>query len=166
MRAAIYPGTFDPITLGHLDVMRRAASVVDRLVVAVAESPRKKLWFDLNERMSMVRDAVSQIANIEVVSFDGLLVEFARQQGIGVLVRGLRAFSDFEYEFQMALSNRKLAPDVETIFLMTSDTYSYISSSVVREVAELGGDTTSLVPPGVQTALRNRAGLREKDITL
>ncbi|HMP89915.1 MAG TPA: pantetheine-phosphate adenylyltransferase [Kiritimatiellia bacterium] len=161
MRSAIYPGTFDPITLGHLDVMKRAANVCDRLVVAVAESPKKKLWFDLNERMSMVRDAVSQVSNIEVVSFHGLLVEFARSQGIYVLVRGLRAFSDFEYEFQMALSNRKLATDVETLFLMTSDTYSYVSSSVVREVAELGGDISALVPPGVQTALRRKMEQRD-----
>lgn len=155
-RSAIYPGTFDPITLGHHDVMRRAADVFDFLVVAVAESPKKKLWFSLEERLGMVRDAVHDIPNIKVVPFGGLLVDFARQQGIHVLVRGLRAFSDFEYEFQMALSNRKLAPDVETVFLMTSDTYSYISSSAVREVAELGGDTTLLVPKGVQAALERK----------
>jgi len=143
--------------------MRRAADVFDRLVVAVAESPRKKLWFDLTERMLMVKDAVTQIPNIDVVSFDGLLVDFARKQGIGVLVRGLRAFSDFEYEFQMALSNRKLAPDVETIFLMTSDTYSYVSSSVVREVAELGGDTSVMVPPGVHSALTKKLVQRSKE---
>ncbi len=160
-RAAIYPGTFDPITLGHLDVMSRAALVFDRLVVAVAESPRKKLWFDLPERLSMVRDATAKLANIEVISFDGLLVEFARRQGIGILVRGLRAFSDFEYEFQMALSNRKLAPDVETVFLMASDTYSYVSSSVVREVSELGGDISVLVPPGVQNALERKRASRQ-----
>jgi len=155
-RSAIYPGTFDPITLGHHDVMRRAADVFDLLVVAVAESPRKKLWFELDERLAMVREAVRDVPNIQVVSFGGLLVEFARNQGIHVLVRGLRAFSDFEYEFQMALSNRKLAPDVETVFLMTSDTYSYISSSAVREVSELGGDTSLLVPKGVQLALERK----------
>jgi pantetheine-phosphate adenylyltransferase len=160
IRSAIYPGTFDPITLGHLDVMRRAACVFDRLVVAVAEVPRKNLWFDLNERLAMVKDATTQMPTIEVVSFDGLLVEFARRQGIGILVRGLRAFSDFEYEFQMALSNRKLAPDVETVFLMASDTYSYVSSSVVREVAELGGDISVLVPAGVQSALERKRASR------
>jgi pantetheine-phosphate adenylyltransferase len=163
IRSAIYPGTFDPITLGHLDVMRRAADVFDHLIVAVAESPRKKLWFDLNERLSMVKDATTQLNNIEVVSFDGLLVDFARQQGVLVLVRGLRAFSDFEYEFQMALSNRKLAPDVETVFLMTSDSYSYVSSSVVREVAELGGDISVLVPAGVQLALERKRASRLKE---
>jgi len=160
IRSAIYPGTFDPITLGHLDVMRRAADVFDRLVVAVAAVPRKNLWFDLNERLAMVKDATAQMPTIEVVSFDGLLVEFARRQGIGILVRGLRAFSDFEYEFQMALSNRKLAPDVETVFLMASDTYSYVSSSVVREVAELGGDISVLVPAGVQSALERKRASR------
>ena len=153
IRSAIYPGTFDPITLGHLDVMSRASVVFDRLVVAVAESPRKKLWFDLAERVEMVREATTQLPNLEIVTFDGLLVKFARKQGVGVLVRGLRAFSDFEYEFQMALSNRKLAPDVETVFLMASETYSYVSSSVVREVAELGGDISGMVPAGVQVAL-------------
>lgn len=159
-RSAIYPGTFDPITLGHFDVMRRAAQVFDRLVVAVAESPRKKLWFDIEERVSMVRNAAKDITNIDVVQFDGLLVHFARKQGIHVLVRGLRAFSDFEYEFQMALNNRKLAPDVETVFLMTSDTYSSISSSAVREVADLGGDTSILVPKGVQEALVRKMSQR------
>ena len=156
IRSAIYPGTFDPITLGHLDVMSRASVVFDRLVVAVAESPRKKLWFDLAERVEMVREATTQLPNLEIVTFDGLLVKFARKQGVGVLVRGLRAFSDFEYEFQMALSNRKLAPDVETVFLMASETYSYVSSSVVREVAELGGDISGMVPAGVQVALERK----------
>lgn len=160
IRSAIYPGTFDPITLGHLDVMTRAAAVFDRLVVAVAESPRKKLWFDLTERIDMVRDATTKLKNVEIVTFDGLLVEFARKQKIGVLVRGLRAFSDFEFEFQMALSNRKLAPDVETLFLMASETYSYVSSSVVREVAELGGDISGMVPDGVHLALERKRTLR------
>lgn len=163
IRSAIYPGTFDPITLGHLDVMRRAADVFDQLIVAVAASPRKKLWFDINERVAMVKDATAQMPNIQVISFDGLLVEFARQQGIGILVRGLRAFSDFEYEFQMALSNRKLAPDIETVFLMTSDNYSYVSSSVVREVAELGGDISVMVPAGVQSALERKRASRLKE---
>lgn len=156
-KAAIYPGTFDPITLGHMDVMKRAAHLFDRLVVAVACTPRKKLWFDLDERIAMIRESADAIPNVTVVPFDGLLVEFARKQGIHTLVRGLRAFSDFESEFQMALNNRKIAPDVETVFLMTSDSVSYISSSVVREVAGLGGDVSRLVPPGVLKALTKRA---------
>jgi pantetheine-phosphate adenylyltransferase len=154
--AAIYPGTFDPLTLGHLDVIRRAASVVDHLIVAVASRPNKKLLFSLDERVALVRGAVRNIANVHVEPFQGLLVNYARRRKVHVLVRGLRAFSDFEYEFQMALSNRKLAPDVETMFLMTSEAHSYISSSVVREVAELGGDTSELVPANVQKALKRK----------
>jgi pantetheine-phosphate adenylyltransferase len=155
-RSAIYPGTFDPLTLGHLDVIRRAAKMMDRLVVAVSGQTRKGLLFTLEERLAMVRGAVAGLEGVEVESFDGLLVDYARNRKVGVLVRGLRAFSDFEYEFQMALSNRKLAPDVETMFLMTSEAYSYISSSVVREVAELGGDTSELVPPNVYAALKQK----------
>ena len=152
-RAAIYPGTFDPLTLGHLDVIQRASQLFEKLTVAVADSPGKKALFSLEERLQLVRDAVKGLPGVDVASFGGLLVNYARKSKVSVLVRGLRAFSDFEYEFQMALSNRKLAPDVETMFLMTSETYSYISSSVVREVAELGGDTSELVPPNVQAAL-------------
>lgn len=152
-KAAIYPGTFDPITLGHLDVMKRAAHIFPRLVVAVAENPRKTLWFNLEERLDLVREATADVPNIEVMPFDGLLVQFARSQHISILVRGLRAFADFEYEFQMALNNRKLAPDVETVFLMTSESTSYVSSSAVREVARYGGNTSLLVPPCVVKAL-------------
>lgn len=155
-QAAIYPGTFDPITLGHLDVMKRAAHIFDRLVVAVAESPRQTLWFNLDERLALVREATADIRNIEVMPFDGLLVQFAQAQKIHTLVRGLRAFADFEYEFQMALINRKLTPDVETVFLMTSESTSYVSSSAVREVARYGGDTSLLVPPCVIKALDNK----------
>lgn len=161
-QAAIYPGTFDPITLGHLDVMRRAAHIFNRLVVAVAESPRKQLWFNLEERLALVREATADVANIEVMPFDGLLVQFARKQGIHTLVRGLRAFADFEYEFQMALNNRKLAPDVETVFLMTSESTSYVSSSAVREVARYGGDTSLLVPPCVVKVLDGRFEANKK----
>jgi pantetheine-phosphate adenylyltransferase len=152
-RAAIYPGTFDPLTLGHFDVIQRAAQLFEKLIVAVADNAGKKCLFSLEERLQLVRDAVKGFPGVEVAPFSGLLVHYARKSNVSVLVRGLRAFSDFEYEFQMALSNRKLAPDVETMFLMTSEAYSYISSSVVREVAELGGDTTELVPPNVQAAL-------------
>ena len=156
MKQAIYPGTFDPVTLGHLDVMRRAAGVFDRLVVAVAVSSRKNTWFGIEERMAIAREAVAELPNVSVTSFDGLLVEFARKQGIHCLVRGLRAFSDFEYEFQMALTNRKLAADIETVFLMTSEDHSYISSTTVREVWKLGGDTRDFVPSCVQRMLDQR----------
>lgn len=155
-KTALYPGTFDPVTHGHLDVIRRAAKIFDKVVVAVAISAKKKTWFSLAERHAMMVEATKGISGVKIVTFDGLLVEFARSQKIGVIVRGLRAFSDFEYEFQMALSNRKMAPDVETVFLMTSETHSYVSSTVVREVSELGGDTSQFVPPVVQKALRRR----------
>lgn len=155
-KAAIYPGTFDPLTLGHLDVIQRAAQIFDPLIVAVTEKTKKNALFSLEERLQLAREAVKNIKGVQVVPFRGLLVDFARKNKVGVLVRGLRAFSDFEYEFQMALSNRKLASDVETMFLMTSETYSYISSSVVREVADLGGDTSELVPSNVQAALARK----------
>lgn len=160
--SAIYPGTFDPVTLGHLDVIRRAAGIFDRLVVAVAAAPKKKVWFSIKDRVRFLKEATAGIHGVEVVPFEGLLVHFARKSDIPVVVRGLRAFSDFEYEFQMALSNRKLAPDVETMFLMTSETHSYVSSTVVREVAELGGDTTDLVPIVVQKAIDKRFKRKRK----
>lgn len=156
LNTAIYPGTFDPVTLGHLDVIRRAARIFDRLVVAVAAHPRKQLWFNMEERMDLLRQSVRSIKGVEVVSFEGLLVDFARRMGVKVVIRGLRAFTDFEYEFQMALSNRKLASDIETLFLMTSETHSYFSSTAVREICELGGDTSGFVPLPVQRALRKR----------
>lgn len=146
MRKAIYPGTFDPVTVGHEDVMRRAAHVFDHLIVAVAESHNKQTWFSHAERVALVREAVADLKNVTVVPFDGLLVNFARAQGVGVLVRGLRAFSDFEYEFQMALTNRKLAPDLETVFLMPKEKYSAVSSRFVREIGNMGGNLSDLVP--------------------
>jgi pantetheine-phosphate adenylyltransferase len=156
MQKAIYPGTFDPVTVGHLDVIRRAARMCDRLVVAVAVSSRKNTWFSLEERVALIREAVKGIKNVEVTSFDGLLVNFARKQKAKVLVRGLRAFSDFEYEFQMALSNRKLAPDIETMFLMTSEAHSYVSSTTVKEIWRLGGDISGFVPKNVEKALKSK----------
>lgn len=158
MKKAIYPGTFDPVTVGHLDVIRRAAKLCDRLVVAVAASSRKNTWFSLEERVALLRAAVKGIQNVEVTQFDGLLVNFARKQKANVLVRGLRAFSDFEYEFQMALSNRKLAPDIETMFLMTSEAHSYVSSTTVKEIWTLGGDISGFVPKNVEQALKNKNG--------
>ncbi|HMP76003.1 MAG TPA: pantetheine-phosphate adenylyltransferase [Kiritimatiellia bacterium] len=158
-RIAIYPGTFDPVTLGHLDVIRRAAKVFDHLVVAVAEASRKRTWFDVEDRLRLVQSATRGMRNVSVESFSGLLMSYVRRRGSQTVVRGLRAFTDFEYEFQMALTNRKLSPDIETVFLMTSESHSYISSTMVREVSELGGDTSTLVPPAVQRALlKKRAG--------
>jgi len=157
-RAAIYAGTFDPLTLGHLDVVARAANIFDRLIVAVARHSRKRPLFTLEERLAMARGAVASFPRVEVDAFDGLVVEYARAKGIHVLVRGLRAFADFEYEFQMALTNRTLAPDIETLFLMTKEDYSYLNSSTVREVAELGGRTETFVPPVVEAALQRKFG--------
>ena len=161
-KTAIYPGTFDPVTLGHMDVIRRARGVFDRLIVAIVARPRKNAWFTLEERIDLMRKSLRGLRGIDVVSFDGLLVNFAREQGVHVLIRGLRAFTDFEYEFQMALSNRKLGPDIETVFLMTSETHSYVSSTVVREINDLGGDTAGFVPPPVQKALLARRRARAR----
>jgi pantetheine-phosphate adenylyltransferase len=162
-RTAIYPGTFDPVTHGHLDVIQRAARLFDHLIVAVASETRKANWFSLEERLSLLRGVTRGLRTVTIEPFHGLLVDYARRRGVHVLVRGLRAFSDFEYEFQMALSNRKLAPDVETMFLMTAETRSYVSSSTVREVAELGGSTRDFVPPLVQRALARK--LRDRRAT-
>ncbi|MCF7849688.1 MAG: pantetheine-phosphate adenylyltransferase [Kiritimatiellales bacterium] len=152
-KAAVCAGTFDPITLGHLDVIERALRIFPRIVVGVATNPGKNPLFSLEERIGLVRASTAHIKGIEVDSFDGLLVDFAISKNIQVIVRGLRAFSDFEYEFQMALTNRKLKPQIETVFLMPKQDYSYVSSSNVREVAELGGDTSIFVPQSVQQAL-------------
>lgn len=157
-QAAMCAGTFDPITMGHLDVIERASRIFPRVVIAVAIDSSKNPLFSLDERMALVRESTAHLKGIEVKSFHGLLVDFAESAKIRVIVRGLRAFSDFEYEFQMALTNRKLKPEIETIFLMPKQDYSYISSSNVREVAQLGGDTTLFVPPPVQHALKKRLG--------
>ncbi len=156
MNRAVYAGTFDPITFGHMDVAARAAHVFDHLTLAVAEDPRKTLMFRTEERMELARLSLANLQNVEVVSFSGLLVSWARAQGIHTLIRGLRAFSDFEYEFQMALTNRKLAPDIETLFLMPNEDFSYVSSSMVREIAALGGDVEKFVPATVAAALKKK----------
>lgn len=153
-RAAVYAGTFDPITRGHLDVIERAARIFNRLIIAVAVSTRKATLFSVEERRALVKQVVRRFKNVEVDVFDGLLVQYARKKGVRVLVRGLRAFSDFEFEFQMALTNRKMAPDIETLFLMPKEDFSYVSSSTVREVAQYGGDTSSFVAPPVERALK------------
>lgn len=157
MRArALYPGTFDPITNGHHDIIRRAADLFDHVVVAVASSPSKQPAFPLERRVAMAKLALSDIPNVEVQSFSGLTVEFAREHNIGVVLRGLRAVSDFEFEFQLAGMNRHLAPEVETMFLTPQEEFSYISSSLVREVAALGGDVSKFVHPAVEAELAKR----------
>ena len=152
-QAAIYAGTFDPLTYGHLDVIERAARIFPRVVVGVAASQEKSPLFSLEERMDLVRAVTQEIAGVEVAPFSGLLVDFAEQQEVEVIVRGLRAFSDFEFEFQMALTNRTMKPKIETLFLMPKQDYSYVSSSNVREVAKMGGDIRPFVPAPVQAAL-------------
>ena len=154
----IYPGTFDPITNGHSDLVVRAARLFERVVVAVAEDTHKAPFFDVATRLEMVRDALSGIRGVEVVAFRGLLVDFTTSVGAGAIIRGLRAVSDFEYEFQLAGMNRRLAPQVETLFMTPAEQYAYISSSLVREVARLGGDVSGFVSPVVAAALRERVG--------
>jgi len=155
-QAAICAGTFDPLTLGHLDVIERASRIFPRVVIAVANSRGKNPLFSLEERLDLIRESTAHLEGIEIDSFDGLLVDFALSKDVHVIVRGLRAFSDFEYEFQMALTNRKLKPEIETIFLMPKQDYSYVSSSNVRTVASLGGDISQFVPHPVQRALKAR----------
>jgi pantetheine-phosphate adenylyltransferase len=157
-QAAMCAGTFDPITMGHLDVMERASRIFPRVVIAVATNSGKNPLFNLDERIALVRESTAHLKGIEIKSFNGLLVDFAESVGVRVIVRGLRAFSDFEYEFQMALTNRKLDSSIETIFLMPKQDYSYISSSNVREVAQLGGDTSQFVPEPVHEALAKKIG--------
>lgn len=146
MRSAIYPGSFDPVTLGHWDLIQRAAKLVDRLVVAVLHNPAKTPAFSVDERVAMLKELLGPLPHVEVTAFHGLLVDFARTQNAQVIVRGVRAFSDFEYEFQMALMNRKLAPELETVFLMPKEKYSAVSSRFVREIGGMGGNLGDLVP--------------------
>jgi len=155
-RVVIYPGTFDPITLGHVDLIKRAVRLFDRLILAISAGSRKNPLFTLKERLAMARTLSAALPHVEVDSFDGLLVEYVRQKKAHVVLRGLRAFADFEYEFQMALTNRKMAPDVETLFMMPNESCSYISSTMVREIAALGGDTSVFVPDFVQSALQKK----------
>ena len=153
MRTAIYPGSFDPLTNGHLDVIERAVKLFDHVIVAVAKNESKQPLFTLEERVELVRRCIKHIPNTEVDSFDGLLVEYANQCKAQAIVRGLRAISDFEFEFQLALMNRKLNEKVETIFMMPKDTYTFLSSRIIKEIARLGGDITAFVPAQVRTVL-------------
>ena len=151
---AVYPGTFDPITNGHADILRRSLGIFDRVIVALAENPRKAPLFSLDERRAMITEALGRDPRIEVDAFEGLLVDYVRKRGARAVIRGLRALADFEYEFQQTHMNRHLAPAVETLFLMTSEESFYVSSSLVKEVALMGGDVSRMVPPAVVAALK------------
>ena len=156
MRRALTPGTFDPITSGHLDVITRAAQLVDEVVVAVAASPKKQPLFSLEERAELVRQATSHLPNVRVEPFDELLVDFAARMEATVVVKGLRAITDFEYEFQMTAMNYQLSPQLETLFIMSPPQYMYLSSSIVREISKMGGDIQQFVPPCVYEALKKK----------
>ncbi len=155
-RKAIYPGTFDPVTYGHLDVIKRASALYDKVFIAVAESGDKSPLFSLEERVTMMREAVSEYKNVEVESFTGLVVDHAVGKAAKVVVRGLRMISDFEYEFQMALTNRKLSSEVETVFMMPNEAYSYLSSKLLKEIAYLGADVSKFVPANVEKKLKEK----------
>jgi len=155
---AVYPGSFDPLTNGHLDIIRRAAKIFDRLFVVVFDNPSKTCLFSVEERVAMIRESVADIPNVTVDSSTGLLVDYAKKCGACAIVKGLRAVSDFDYEFKMALMNKKLAPELETLFMMTSLKYLYLSSSLVKEVASYGGCIKDLVPPAVEERLFQKIG--------
>lgn len=156
MRRAIYAGSFDPLTFGHLNIIERGSRLVDELLVAVADNTSKKNVFTPAERVAMISDATGHLAGVRATTFDGLLVEYARRIDARVLVRGLRSVKDFEYEFQMALTNKALWPDLETVFLVTEGQYAHIASSLIREIAAMGGDISTMVPPAIADRLRAR----------
>ncbi|MCL4511725.1 MAG: pantetheine-phosphate adenylyltransferase [Bacteroidetes bacterium] len=156
MRIAIYPGTFDPITYGHVDVAERAAKLFDKVIICVAVNTLKAPLFTGAERVELIKDAVKDIKNIEVEEFEGLLVDYAKKKKADAIVRGLRAVSDFEYEFQMALTNRKLCSDINTVFLMPHENYTYLNSTIVREIASFDGDVSGFVPPNVKKRLEEK----------
>ncbi len=156
MVTALYPGSFDPVTVGHVDIASRAAIQFEKLVVAVYDTPSKNLLFTTDEREQLMKDACSHISNVEVVRFSGLVVRFAKDIGAGAIVRGLRSGSDFEYEFDMAFMNRKLEPEVDLVCFMTSQDYMFVSASLLKEVAKLGGDITEMVPPNVAQAVYSK----------
>ena len=156
MSIAIYPGTFDPITRGHLDVIRRALKIFDKLIVLVAHHEDKSPWFEVSERVEMIKDATADLQGVEVDSYSGLLVEYAKRKKATAVIRGLRAVSDFEYEFQMAQMNRELCPSVETLFLIPAESYTYLSSSLLKEIYTLGGDVSQFVPESVEKRLKKK----------
>ena len=162
MRIAVYPGTFDPVTFGHLDLVERGRKHVDKLILSILRNEDKKTLFTVDERAAFLRDAVAPWDNVVVDAFDGLLVDYAKRTGASLILRGLRAVSDFEYELQMAMMNRRLAPDLETAFLMPNEAFSYVSSRLVREVARLGGDVSGLVPKAVAKALIEKFRIGER----
>ncbi|MCH2498892.1 MAG: pantetheine-phosphate adenylyltransferase [SAR202 cluster bacterium] len=163
MVTALYPGSFDPVTVGHVDITSRAAIQFEKLVVAVYDTPSKNLLFTTDEREQLMKDACSHISNVEVVRFSGLVVRFAKDIGAGAIVRGLRSGSDFEYEFDMAFMNRKLEPEVDLVCFMTSQDYMFVSASLLKEVARLGGDIKDMVPPNVAEAVYSKFGLPVRD---
>ena len=156
MKLAIYPGTFDPVTNGHLDLVKRGLMIFDELIIAVAQSPGKKPLFSLEERLSLIERSVREYSGVRVETFSGLLVDYVKEKGGIAIIRGLRAVSDFEYELQMALMNRRLAGDLETVFMMPSQEFSYLTSTIVKEVASLGGQVKGLVPQVVEKALKDK----------
>ncbi len=161
IRTAIYPGSFDPLTMGHVDIIARGSALFDKIVVAVLENAEKDPVFSVAERLEMIKETFADRAtNVEADAFSGLLVDYAKKKGAIAIVRGIRAISDFEYEFQMALMNRRLAPSIETVFMMPAEEYSYVSSRLIKEVVGLGGSVTGLVPPGVERRLIDKQGKR------
>jgi len=156
---AIYPGTFDPVTRGHLDIIERGLKLFDGLIVGVAGSSSKATLFGVEERLAMLAEETETLEGVQVEAFNTLLIDYARSRGVGTILRGLRVMSDFEYEFQMALTNRKLAPDIETVFMMTSESYASVSSRFIKEIARLGGDVTNFVTPNVELRLREKYGI-------
>jgi pantetheine-phosphate adenylyltransferase len=154
MKIAIYPGSFDPATCGHIDIIERAASVFGKVYVAVIKNPEKKAEFGFEDRMKMLKGATKHLKNVVIDSFSGLLIDYAKKKKASAIIRGLRAVSDFEYEFQMALTNRKMCPEIETIFFMTGSQYAYLSSSMVRQIAKLGGPVSGMVPKNVEKELK------------
>jgi pantetheine-phosphate adenylyltransferase len=156
-RVALYPGSFDPLTLGHVDIIKRGSALFDIIIVAVLENIDKTPMFTVEERLEMIGETFAELGNVEADSFSGLLVDYAAKRNATAIVRGIRAISDFEYEFQMALMNRRLAPSIETVFMMPAEEYSYVSSRLVKEVATLGGNIRGLVPAGIENRLYERA---------
>ena len=157
-RIAVYPGTFDPVTYGHVDIIKRAAKIYDKVIVAVAHNEDKNPLFSVEERVSMLKDSVKPLKNVVVDDFNGLVVDYVKSKGSRVMIRGLRMISDFESEFQMALTNRKLSEDIETIFMMPNESYSYISSKLMKEAAKLGADVKNFIPKKVQALLKKKLG--------